>query len=78
MCIRCEEDLRLWFKGKKNAFRFGIPMIWREQKNHTTDYYFCLVDVKESKLKNKRSITYPNFDLAMRPVLHRLEISIIQ
>lgn len=36
VCRRCEEDLRLWFKGKKNAFRFGIPMIWREQKNHTT------------------------------------------
>ncbi|QQP31444.1 Uncharacterized protein FKW44_025053, partial [Caligus rogercresseyi] len=44
VCRRCEEDLRLWFKGKKNAFRFGIPMIWREQKNHTTDCYFCSVD----------------------------------
>ncbi|KAL4716801.1 hypothetical protein ACJJTC_001957 [Scirpophaga incertulas] len=28
VCRRCDEDLRLWFKSKKTAFRFGIPMIW--------------------------------------------------
>lgn len=52
VCRRCEEDLRLWFKGKKNSFRFGIPMIWREQKNHTTDCYFCSVYVKGFNTKN--------------------------
>nr|CAH7748141.1 unnamed protein product [Callosobruchus chinensis] len=78
VCRRCEEDLRLWFKGKKNAFRFGIPMIWREQKNHTTDCYFCSVDVKGFNSKNKRNISYPNLDSAIRPVPHSSEISIPQ
>lgn len=78
VCRRCEEDLRLWFKGKKNAFRFGIPMIWREQKNHTTDCYFCSVNVKGFNSKNKRNISYPNLDSAIRPVPHSSEISIPQ
>ena len=37
VCKRCVEDLRNWFKGKKKAFRYAIPMIWREQKNHSDD-----------------------------------------
>lgn len=76
VCRRCEEDLRLWFKGKKTAFRFGIPMIWREQKNHTTDCYFCWVDVKGFNTKNKKKISYPNLDSAIRPVSHSSEIPV--
>ncbi|GBO11429.1 hypothetical protein AVEN_32690-1 [Araneus ventricosus] len=30
--------------GKKNTFRFGIPMMWREQQCHTADCYFGSVD----------------------------------
>ncbi|GBL92566.1 hypothetical protein AVEN_123753-1 [Araneus ventricosus] len=71
---RCEEDLRLWFKGKKNSIRFGIPMMWHEQKNHSTDCYFCSVDVRGFKTKNKKNIFYPNFSSANRPVPHISEI----
>lgn len=78
VCRRCEEDLRLWFKGKKNSFRFGIPMIWREQKNHTTDCYFCSVYVKGFNTKNRKNISYPNLDSAIRPVPHSSEIPIPQ
>ena len=46
VCKRCVEDLRNWFKGKKRTFRYGIPMIWREQNNHSDDCYFCSCDVK--------------------------------
>ncbi|QQP58206.1 Uncharacterized protein FKW44_003447, partial [Caligus rogercresseyi] len=53
-------------------------MIWREQKNHTTDGYFCSVDVKEFNSKNKRNISYPNLYSAIRPVPHSSEISIPQ
>ncbi|KAL4715739.1 hypothetical protein ACJJTC_006318 [Scirpophaga incertulas] len=70
VCRRCEEDLRLWFKSKKTAFRFGIPMIWREQKNHTTDCYFCSIDVKGLNTKNKKKISYPNLDSPIHPVSH--------
>ena len=30
VCYVCVEDLRKWFKKEKTAFRFAIPMIWRE------------------------------------------------
>ncbi|QQP57683.1 Uncharacterized protein FKW44_002754, partial [Caligus rogercresseyi] len=53
-------------------------MIWREQKNHTTDCYFCSVDVKGFNSKNKRSISYPNIYSAIRPVPHSSELSIPQ
>lgn len=78
VCRRCEEDLRLWFNGKKTSFRFGIPMIWREQQNHTTDCYFCSVDVKGFNTKNKKNISYPNLDSAIRPVPHSSEIAVPQ
>lgn len=78
VCRRCEEDLRLWFNGKKTSFRFGIPMIWREQQNHTTDCYFCSVDVLGFNTKNKKNISYPNLDSAIRPVPHSSEIPVPQ
>jgi len=46
VCRRCVEDLRNLFIDKKTAFRFGIPMVWREQKNHNDDCYFCTCNVK--------------------------------
>jgi uncharacterized protein (DUF2237 family) len=46
VCYVCVEDLRKWSKGKKKAFRFGVPMIWREPKNHSDDFCFCCCDVK--------------------------------
>jgi hypothetical protein len=42
----CVEDLRKWSKGKKKTFRFGVPMIRMETKNHSEDCYFCCCDVK--------------------------------
>lgn len=41
VCSICVEELRQWTKGEKKAMRFGVPMIWREQKNHSDDCYFC-------------------------------------
>lgn len=76
VCKRCEEELRLWFKGKKIAFRFDIPMIWHEQKNHTTDCYFCSVDVRGFNTKNKKKISYPYIDSAIHPVPHSSEIPV--
>ena len=45
-CSTCVETLRAWTQGKPKQMRFGIPMIWREQKNHVDDCYFCMVNVK--------------------------------
>lgn len=76
VCKRCVEDLRNWFKGKKKAFRFGIPMVWREQKNHSDDCYFCSINVKGYNSKWKRSISYPNLQSAIRPIPHGEEIPV--
>lgn len=76
VCRRCEEDLRLWSKGKKKSFRFGIPMMWREQQNHSTDCYFCSVDVTGFNTRNKKTISYPNLHSAIRPVFHSSEIPV--
>ncbi|GBN18347.1 hypothetical protein AVEN_64902-1 [Araneus ventricosus] len=76
VCRRCEEALRLWFKGKKNSFRFVIPMMWRVKQNHTTDFYFCSVDVIGFNTKNKKNIFYPNLSSAIHPVPHTSEIPV--
>lgn len=76
VCKRCVEDLRNWFKGKKKAFRFGIPMVWREQKNHSDDCYFCSCDVKGYNSKWKHSISYPNLPSAIRPIPHGSDIPV--
>jgi hypothetical protein len=42
VCYVCVEDLRKWSKVKKKAFRFGVPMICKEPKNHSDDCYFAV------------------------------------
>jgi hypothetical protein len=43
VCYICVEDLRKWSKGKKKAFRFCVPMVWREPKNHSDYDYFAVL-----------------------------------
>ena len=69
-CARCAVDLRAWLRGTRKAMPFAVPMIWREQKDHVTDCYFCLTNVSGFSGKNKKSIEYPNLPSAMRPVPH--------
>lgn len=40
VCKSCVENLHQWTKGRRKQLSFGIPMVWREQKNHVDD--FCL------------------------------------
>src|SRR6218665_4012448 len=47
---------------------FAVPMVWREQRDHVTDCYFCLTNVSGFSSKNKKAIEYPNLSSAMRPV----------
>jgi hypothetical protein len=49
---------------------FAVPMIWREQKDHIKDCYFCLTDVAGISKKSKSAVEYPDCDSAMKPVLH--------
>jgi hypothetical protein len=41
-CKTCVEGLRRWRNKKQNSLPFGVPMVWREGKDHSTDCYFCM------------------------------------
>jgi hypothetical protein len=70
VCNSCSSGLRDWINEKKTSMPFAIPMIWREQKNHIDDCYFCLVKTAGYSTKNKKKIEYPNLCSAIRPVPH--------
>lgn len=45
-------------------------MVWREQKDHVTDCYFCLTKTSGYTSKTKKLIKYPSLPSAIRPVPH--------
>ena len=49
---------------------FWYTYVWREPKEHITDYYFCLVNTTGIAKKNRLNISYPSISSAIRPVLH--------
>ena len=70
VCKSCTECLRQWSKGKKISLKFGIPMVWREPRNHVSDCYFCAIDVTGINRKNRKVLKYPDLESARRPVAH--------
>lgn len=70
VCNGCCSLLRDWINKRKVSFRFAVPMIWREPKDHHSDCYFCAVNTTGYSSKNKHQIVYPNLDSAIRPVPH--------
>jgi hypothetical protein len=78
VCYVCVQDLRKLYKGKKKAFRFGVPMTWTELNNHSDDCYFCCCHVKGYNSKNKKVILYLNLPSASRPVVHGPEVPVPQ
>ena len=76
VCKICTENLRQWTKGKKSHLKFGIPMVWREQKDHETDCYFCALDLTGINKKNRNGLKYPDLDSARRPVAHCNDIPV--
>lgn len=74
ICKTCEEALRHWFKGSRKALPFGIPMVWRESKNHADDCYSCQCKIKGHNLRTLTYIKYPNLESAITPVPHGSDI----
>ena len=58
MCKHCTETLCFWTQGKVSSMRFGVPMVWREPKNHHhhDDCYFCTVDMSGWNQRKKIDI----------------------
>ena len=69
-CKTCYNWQNAWFNGKKAAFSFAVPMVWREPWNHADDCYFCLTNNTGFNASSRKKIKYPNLWSAMRPVPH--------
>lgn len=74
-CVSCVRLLTGWKNGTHHM-PFAIPMIWREPKDHFTDCYFCLTNIKGITSKTKYTVKYPNLQSAIRPVLHNAEFPV--
>jgi len=77
VCKTCTEHLRQWTTGKRKSLKFGVPMVWREPKNHFDDCYFCLVNITGINRKNRNKWTYPDLVSARRPIPHSEEVPIL-
>ena len=69
-CSRLSRFLHGWFIDTHKSMPFSVPMIWREQKDHLTDCYFCLTKVDGHNSKYKHIIVYPSIPSALRHVEH--------
>ena len=70
-CLTCVKTLSDWYAGKNVPMKFSVPMIWRDQKYHANDCYFCQHDFTGcNKAKKKKPIVYSDLQSAMRPVEH--------
>ena len=75
-CLDCSSKRSKWFSGKKVDMGFAVPMIWREQRDHITDWYFCLTKTKSYNQRNRKKILYPNLPSAIRPVPHSADLPV--
>lgn len=75
-CKTCVEGLRRWSNKKQKCLPFGIPMVWREGRDHTMDCYFCMTNLDGINRKNKQHVKYPDVPSAIKPVPHGTEILI--
>jgi hypothetical protein len=62
--------LEPWLNGTNHGIPLGVPMIWKEPKQHISDYCYCLSHVSGHTSKTKDTICYPHLPLASRPTLH--------
>ena len=59
-----------WTKRKQKGLPFGVPMVWREPRDHVTNCYFCMINTKGVGKKNRHKISYSSIPSAIRPVSH--------
>ena len=71
------KTLGAWYANKNVQMQFGVPIIRREQKDHSNDCYFCYQDYTGyTATKKKKHIVYSNLQSAMRPVDHSKELPV--
>ena len=60
-CKTCAENLSDWRNGKRKSM---------EGKDHITDCYFCMINLKGVNHKNKHHVQYPDVPSAIRQIPH--------
>lgn len=75
-CLKCYKYLTGWHNGNIKQMPFGIPMQWREPKNHVDDCYFCLTTLKGFSKKSKHSVKYANVSSVSMPLPHSPDIPV--
>jgi len=67
----CNKPLELAESHKATNALF-IPMVWREETDHISGCYFCVVPhlLQGFPKKKKWTLCYPNKRSAMRPISH--------
>ena len=54
-----------------------MPRVWREPPNHSSDYYFCLVDPSKRRAgKNVSATRYPDIPSSIAPVPHSAHLHV--
>ena len=66
----CLESLRDWRNKKRKSIPFGVPMVWREGKDHVTNSYFCMTNLKGINSKKKHHVQCPDGPSVIKPVPH--------
>ena len=64
ICTVCYYRSSKWWQGKRDSMPFGVPMIWREPKNHSDDCYFCLVKVHGYTYKQREKNILAKFAIS--------------
>ena len=77
-CKICVEILRDWRNKKRKSMPFGVPMVWRVGKDHVTDCYFCMTNLKGINRKNKHHVQCPDVSSAIKPVCHHPDLPVPQ
>ena len=71
-CSTCASILSGWLRNSatNTTMPFGVPMIWREPRNHTDDCYFCMTSIQGFSFKTRKLISYPNMRSVSKPLPH--------
>lgn len=67
-CNACRTKLYKWSLGENMYFPFSVPTLWREQKNHVDDCYFCSMNVVGINAKKLARYKYPDVSSVSKPV----------
>ena len=70
----CVENLHDWRDKNRKSMPFAVPIVWREDKDHVTDCYFCMTNLQGINRKNKHFVQYPDVPSAIKPVFYRPDL----